>query len=165
MKALSTDAWHALIGDVVNKYNNSKHSAIGMTPQEALREDNAEQVKENITDKAKNNRSYPPLKVGDTVKIIRKPGKYAEFKAGFVNWSATTHRVESVEYLNGAPSYTVSQRAKPLLRHELLKVEAVERAAKRRVIGKQVPAALIQRQTTTPVRRRITGKKTPTTRA
>ena len=159
MKALSTHAWHTLIQGVVTKYNNAKHTAIGMTPLQARLEENAGTVKENITEKANRNRSYPELDIGDNVKIIRKPGKYAEFKAGFVNWSITTHRVESIEYENGSRVYKVSQRVRPLLRHELLKVEAVERAPRRRVAGKQEPAALIQRRVSGNGRQRLIGTR------
>jgi hypothetical protein len=116
-----------------------------MTPMQALLEENANKIKETSA-KAQHTRHYSDLEVGDTVKIIQKPGTYSEFEAGFVGWSKTKHQVESIEYENGSRVYKVSQRVKPLLRHELLKIEAAESAQKRRIVGKQEPAALIQRK-------------------
>ena len=83
--------------------------------------------------------------MGDLVKIIRKPGKYSEFKSGFVAWSSTVHRVERVVYENGSRMYKVADRPRPLFRHELIKVEEVASAPRRRVRGKQEPAALLRR--------------------
>ena len=144
MDALKTQEWHTLMQAVVDKYNNTKHTTIGMTPEQARSSTNAEKVKYNITSKAKSNRTYPDLAVGDLVKILRKPGKYAEFKAGFVAWSTSTHQVESINYENGSKVFKVSQRVRPLLMHELLKVEGAERAPRKRVVGKQEPAAQLR---------------------
>jgi len=146
MNALNNKHWYRLVQGVVTKYNNRKQTRIGMSPMEALLEENVDKVKENIKAKAQHTREYPDLEVGDMVKIIQKPGKYSEFKAGFVGWSKTTHQVESVEYENGYRLYNVSQRVKPLFRHELLKIDAAESAPKKRVIGKREHAALIQRK-------------------
>ena len=116
-----------------------------MDPEEVVLEENSETVRDNIAAKAKRNRSDPELGVGDFVNIIRKPGKYSEFKSGFVAWSSTVHRVGRVVYESGSRMYKVVDRPRPLFRHELLKVEDVASAPRRRVSGKQEPVALLRR--------------------
>ena len=145
MRALNTSAWHTLVDAVVGKYNGAKHTTIGMAPEEAVLEENSEAVRDNIAAKAKRNRSDPELDVGDFVKIIRKPGKYSEFKSGFVAWSTTVHQVERIVYENGSRMYKLADRPRPLFRHELLMIEDVASAPSRRVRGKQAPAALLRR--------------------
>ena len=51
-----------------------------------------------IEEKAHMNRTYPEIVVGDRVKILRKPGKYSEFKSGFVAWTKETHKVERIGF-------------------------------------------------------------------
>ena len=43
-----------------------------MTPVNAAKQTNELDVKSNLELRAKNNRRYPPLNVGDSVKILRK---------------------------------------------------------------------------------------------
>ena len=145
MVAMNITTWHTLIEAVVTRYNNDIHSTIQMTPLQAIQPENFWGVMARIEMKAMNNRTYPELNVGDTVKIIRKPGKYGEFKAGFVNWSMTVHAVEETTYRHGSRMYKVSDRDRPLLRHELLKVEGVERAPAQRLSRKSRPEELFRR--------------------
>ena len=56
----------------MTKYNNTKHTTIEMTPVQTIQPENSTTVQDNIRSKGKSNRSYPGLKVGDRVKIIRK---------------------------------------------------------------------------------------------
>ena len=127
MVAMNTRAWHTMIDAVVTKYNDDIHTAIKMTPLQATLLENQWAVKMNIMARAKRNRVYPDLKTGDNVKVIRKPGKYAEFKAGFVNWTEDVYKIESIAYEHGARMHKLEGRERPLLRHELLKVEGAER--------------------------------------
>lgn len=48
------------------------HSATGLTPNKARDKDNEFKSKLNISMKAKKERIYPTLEVGDRVKILRK---------------------------------------------------------------------------------------------
>ena len=56
-------------------YNDKmKHSATGMTPKEARKDNNEFRAMLNVASKAKKERIYPTLEVGDKVKIMRKKG-------------------------------------------------------------------------------------------
>ena len=68
--------WHNYIYQIMITYNNkNEHSAIDMTPNEATKEDNALEAETNMKLKAKRDRHYPPLVVGDRVKIMFKYNK------------------------------------------------------------------------------------------
>jgi len=60
--ALDRQEWINLIPGILNKYNNTTHSTIEMTPNEAKGSKNHVKVFLNINEKAKYNRKYPPLK-------------------------------------------------------------------------------------------------------
>ena len=94
----------------------------------------------------KENLKYPVISIGDSVKVVQKPGKYSEFKAGFNHWSTRTYKVTGITYEQGQARYFLEGYSepglgghvrKPLLRHELLKVDAVEKAPRIRIVGKQ----------------------------
>ena len=54
-----------------------EHSAIKMTPKEAMKEKNELKAKNNMHQQAVRTRNYPNISVGDKVKIYRKrkPGE------------------------------------------------------------------------------------------
>ena len=65
--------WHDYIYQVMLTYTNKlKHSSTGKTPDEARKDTHQADVKANLEIRALNNRKYPPLNVGDEVKIMRK---------------------------------------------------------------------------------------------
>ncbi|OYV32737.1 MAG: hypothetical protein B7Z80_26030 [Rhodospirillales bacterium 20-64-7] len=129
--------WTAVIAPVLAQYNSTKHTTTGMTPLQAREPENEDSVSQAITSHAKSNRKYESVHVGDTVKVIRKPGKYSEFKAGFNNWSERAYRVTAIHGEQGQSLYTLEGYARPLLRHELLRVEAVMPPPRRRIVGKR----------------------------
>ena len=49
-----------------------KHSAINMTPNEARKKDNELKARVNVAMKARKDKLYPEIKVGDKVNIVRK---------------------------------------------------------------------------------------------
>ena len=57
---------------VVSLYNQDKHSATGMTPEEAREDKNIINEKENMELHRVSNRKYPTLNVGDQSKSISK---------------------------------------------------------------------------------------------
>lgn len=76
---------HKYIKDTVNRYNDSYHTSIGMTPYEAILPENKEEVtkkrdKKGFTDK----RDKDDIIVGDTV---RRKRKKETFEKGTINWS------------------------------------------------------------------------------
>jgi hypothetical protein len=146
LRALGRNDWTQVLKPVLEQYNNTKHTATGFTPLEAREPQNEDAVLQSITSRAKENRKYPPISVGDSVKILQKPGKYSEFKAGFNHWSDRTYNVTRISYEQGQARYFLEGYSepnlgghvrKPLLRHELLKVEGVEKPPRFRLTHKQ----------------------------
>ena len=66
--------------------------------------------------------------MGDRFKILRKPGRYGDFKSDFVAWSEIAYRVEEITYDAGHPVFKLEGRPKPLRLHEIFKVDGVEKA-------------------------------------
>ena len=150
LRALGRNNWTSVIKAVVDQYNHTKHTATGFTPLEAREPENEDAVLQSITSRAKENLKYPVISIGDFVKVVQKPGKYSEFKAGFNHWSTRTYKVTGITYEQGQGRYFLEGYSepnlgghvrKPLLRHELLKVEGVEKPPRYRIVGKQRVAA------------------------
>ena len=113
--------WTDYIHQVVLTYNTHlKHSGIGMTPKEALKKDNHLQAKLKIASQANKTRKYPPLRVGDEVKIYRKKGITEKERTS--SWQPQIYTVESITTKFGQEYYRTSQGNREYLRFELLKV-------------------------------------------
>ena len=65
--------WVNLLSPVLKKYNNTKHSTIRMSPNQAKQGNNNIEVWLNIESKATYSRSYPPLKKGVKLERILNP--------------------------------------------------------------------------------------------
>ncbi len=114
--------WHDYLQVALSKYNRSEHAATGFTPIEAHKPGNAGDVHAALVKRGKFLKKYPPLSVGDTVRVLRKAGKVGERKESWNDWDAERREVEKIEgadpklfILNGA------QRG--YMRRELLKVD------------------------------------------
>ena len=68
---LSRDKWTSQLEAVVNKYNNTVHSTIKMSPNDARKEGNKLTASFNIWAQSKKDRVYPELKVGDEVRVMQ----------------------------------------------------------------------------------------------
>ena len=85
--------WYKMIPFVVGQYNNTEHTTTKVTPNDAAKLDWEEdrdailKVRGAIDSRAHLDVKYPSIAVGDQVKIIRKPGKYGDFKSHFVAWT------------------------------------------------------------------------------
>ena len=100
-------------------YNNkNEHSATEMTPAEARKDDKQLDVKLNLELKAKTDRKYPELKIGDEVKIILKYNKMKKEHEPL--YSDMKYKIEKIDEKKGLPFYYVNGRMR--LRNELLKV-------------------------------------------
>ena len=100
-------------------YNNKKeHKTIEMTPAEARQDDNKIDVKIKMELKAKNQRKYPPLQVGDKVKIMIKYSKFRKERDPL--FSDKKYEIEKIEEKGNSKFYTVN--GKERLRNELMKV-------------------------------------------
>ena len=146
LRALGRQTWTSVLKQVLEQYNHTKHTATGFTPLEAREPQNEDAVLQSISSRAKENRKYSSISVGDVVKVIQKPGRYSDFKAGFNFWSERTYKVARIFYEQGQARYFLEGYSepnlgghvrKPLLRHELLKVEAVEKPPRYRLNRKQ----------------------------
>ena len=96
------------------------HRISGYTPNEAKKEANNINVKINLETKAKHKRIYPPIKVGDSVKIYRKKRNFEKEHVSV--WTDATYQVDRIEEKNNQKFYHLAGRQRPLLRHEILLV-------------------------------------------
>ena len=64
--------WHDLIPFVISEYNTTKHRITGMTPYDARKPSNEADAKAGMELAAKSGVRFPPLRVGDTVRMLKK---------------------------------------------------------------------------------------------
>ena len=113
--------WVDYLPEVILTYNNKmKHSATGLTPNEARKDKNKFRAKLNIASKARKDRIYPEIEVDDKVKIIRK--KRTGEKERTSIFLQGEYTVESISEKMGQKYYTITFFNRPLLRHEIVKV-------------------------------------------
>ena len=91
--------WTNYILEIMLTYNDKMvHSATNMTPKEARKKENELKARVNVAMKARKDKIYPEIKVGDKVKIIRK--------------KAITEKERTSNFLKG--EYTVEEITKSL---------------------------------------------------
>ena len=113
--------WVDYIFEIMLTYNNKDvHSATGLTPNEARKEKNEFKAKLNVSVKARKERTYHSLEIGDKVKIMRK--KAITEKERTSNWLAGEYVVEEIFEKLNQKYYRLTGYNRPLMRHELLKV-------------------------------------------
>ena len=115
---LPRDKWLEQLHPILNKYNNTIHSTIKMTPNDATKKGNKLMVTFNILNKAKRNRNYPNILVGDDVRtMIKKEGGITK---GYVpKWSKEVYQVTFIKNND----YLINDgKRKVHIRAELLKV-------------------------------------------
>ena len=110
--------WVDALQDTLNKYNNQEHSTIKMTPNEAKKRGNHDAVYFNMWERAKRDRTYQELKVGDMVRTKEKKTGSKDYKD---KWSKETYKIT---YIKG-DDYLIDDinRKRVFLRHELLKAK------------------------------------------
>ena len=107
--------------EILLTYNNKmKHSAIKMTPNEAVKRGNDTTTKINMTIQATRTRKYPEISIGNQVKIYRK--KAITEKERTSQWSKETYNVERIEKKLGQSYFYLNGLSRGYLRNELLKV-------------------------------------------
>ena len=115
--------WVDVIADVVDKYNRQPHTTIGLSPNQATKPGNEMFVRYNIFDKAKSGRKWPPLSVGDKVrmKLIKKnTAKGYDPKFSQHTFKVIDESEDGVYTLN---VHDDAKQRKTYRRFELLKVE------------------------------------------
>jgi len=104
--ANSTRRYIDILGSLVDRYNNSKHSSIKMTPVEASRKANERKIfinlyGEDIYDEAKE----PKFKIGDKVRITKKK---TIFQKGYLpRWTEEVFTVSHIQYTD-PPTYKIT---------------------------------------------------------
>ena len=115
---LSRDKWVEQLKPILNKYNNTEHTTIKMSPNDAKKPQNEMTVKFNLELKAKKNRKYPELKKDNDVRILQKK-EAGKTKGYFPKWSKQVYKVIHV----AGKDYMVNDgKRKVYNRHEILKV-------------------------------------------
>ena len=115
------NTWEVMLNHVINKYNNTIHSATGFTPNEAVKDKHSSDIKVQLELKANNRRKYPNIFKLDVVKIYKKAGKYGEHKESKSRWSDEKFKVIDIIYGMNT-FYKLDGKQKEYLRHELLLV-------------------------------------------
>ena len=119
---MTKEKWVDMLKPVLKKYNATKHSTTGVSPNDAKRKDNHIGVWLNIQNKAKFARKYPPLSIGDSVRTYIKPHT---FKKGYQpSWSKDVYRITFIR--NNQYLINDANRKRLWNRHELLKIEGAE---------------------------------------
>ena len=92
---LDRDKWLSQLEPIINKYNNTEHRTIHMSPNQAKKEGNKLMVSFNLWNNAKRNRKYPDLKVGDEVRVVIK--KDSKTKGYMPKWSTDKYKVTFIK--------------------------------------------------------------------
>ena len=102
-----THRWVDILQDLVNGYNNTKHSSTQFAPEE-VNQANEKKVRDNLFPKIKKLRQFtkPAFKVGDTVRITRKKGLFE--KKYEINWSWEVFNVSEVKSKTYPVTYGLS---------------------------------------------------------
>ena len=107
--------------EIMLTYNDKmKHSATGMTPKEARKDKHEFRAMLNVASKAKKERIYPTLEVGDKVKIMRK--KAITEKERTSHWLNGYYVVQEIAEKLNQQYYKLTDYPRLLMRHELLKI-------------------------------------------
>ena len=61
--------WIKHVNNILKKYNDTVHSTIEISPNDALRPSNALWVSWHLWNSAKRNKAYPEIKEGDMVRV------------------------------------------------------------------------------------------------
>ena len=120
---ISHRPWYGdLLQQVIFTYNYGReHSTLGMTPNEARKPANEQKVEKQLAKHALHDRTYPPIKVGDQVRIYRKKDKLDKQHTSV--WTKQRYTVEGITRENDQQFYkTTWNNNKQLLRHEILLV-------------------------------------------
>ena len=113
--------WTDYILEIMLTYNNKDvHSATGQTPNEARKKKNEYKSVLNVSVKAKKERTYPELNVGDKVKILRK--KAITEKERTSHFLKGEYVVEEITTKLKQKYYKLTDYPRPLMRHDLMKV-------------------------------------------
>jgi len=100
--------WTESLEPILNKYNNTKHETIEMTPNQAKKKGNLLLVSFNLWNNAKRERKNPDLKVGDSVRLQLK---YAggQKKGYMPKWSKEVYKITVIDKNAGGTVYLINK--------------------------------------------------------
>ena len=125
--------WKEILLDVLNKYNNlEKSSVTRMTAQEALKPQNEADVRTQLAIHAKHNRQYPPLEVGDVVRVFQKKKQFAKERVS--TWEDGTRVVKEIKEEHGQKFYKVDNLDDWFIRSNLYRLPQERQPVKPRII-------------------------------
>ena len=111
-----------MIPNVMAEYNSkNKHRIIGMTPTEAKKPSSHVDVKTAMELVARRGRRFPPLVVGDTVRILKNRNPVGE-KEWMERFKKGEHTVESISENFGQKFYMLSN-GQELIRSDIVKMK------------------------------------------
>jgi hypothetical protein len=115
--------WYKYIAVVVQRYNKKKHSATKMSPDNAMKLENRTSVRKRLESIAKTSKKHPQLKIGEQVRVFKKPAFGASYRITEDAWSRTVFTVASIEHTDMGNVYTLEEsRDKTYMRNELLRI-------------------------------------------
>lgn len=119
LRVAKSKSWVKALPLVIKNYNNSFHSAIGMTPNEATDKKNRAKVRENLLNRSKRV-SRPTLKKGDRVRVKHVKGVFTK---GFEDkWTEKIHTISNIDETKFGKMYNIQGSDRDYLRPELKKV-------------------------------------------
>ena len=104
-----------------------EHKATGFTPEDAAKPENWFEVHNSMEIQAKYRRKYPPLKVGDKVKVYRQRSALSKEVEGDYKYDPTV--ITGIEKSLGQTFYKVEGVGKPFLRSDILLIKESEEGA------------------------------------
>jgi hypothetical protein len=116
--------WVDVIKEVLKTYNEKMvHTVSKFTPVEAMKPGNLAQVKFNLELRAKKQRAYPDLQVGDYVRVFYQKDKLD--KERHSNWLPNKERVKEIKESMGQKLYVLenTRLTQAYVRRDLLKVD------------------------------------------
>ncbi|XP_065651266.1 uncharacterized protein LOC136079455 [Hydra vulgaris] len=103
--ANSTRRYIDVLDEMVNKYNNTKHSSIKMTPVEASDKKNENIVWLYLNGNARSEFVKPKFSTGDRVRITKKKGT---FEKGYSSrWTEKVFTVSEIQFTD-PPTYKIT---------------------------------------------------------
>ena len=98
LTANNTNKYIDVLDDYVERYNNTRHSSIKMTPVEASKKENEVRVYRNFYQDFERRPIHAKFKTGDKVRILKKKGL---FEKGFTpNWTEEVFTVSKIQRTN-----------------------------------------------------------------
>ncbi|XP_065676789.1 uncharacterized protein LOC136092457 [Hydra vulgaris] len=103
--ANSTRRYIDILDEMVNKYNNTRHSSIKMTPVEASDKKNKNIVWLNLNGNARSEKVHPKFLINDRIRITKKK---STFEKGYTpRWTEEVFTISKIQYTD-PPTYKIT---------------------------------------------------------